>query len=239
MSTTLKPTRQLLTSATDATILDTKAQRNRTMAQKQHSDEHTWVPEIVEQRRTPNINLENVAVTMREESDRGCAVLGAEIMNAELESTLRAFSVCDPKWTKKVLDPLFSGYAPLATFSAKIDICFTFGLLDEPSRRDLHILRQLRNDFAHEPGRMTFKTPKCQDRLVVLLGLPNLTNVPHLPAKSRNLLDHLRQTNAPDFHRAALTFKVVGLAGMLAAGRRWLKEHPELRLPVIERQSES
>jgi len=55
-----------------------------------------------------------------------------------------------PAASKKQIDGLFSTYAPLATFSAKISICFAFGFIDEPTFRDLEVIRKIRNRFAHD-----------------------------------------------------------------------------------------
>jgi hypothetical protein len=58
--------------------------------------------------------------------------------------------------------------APLGTFSAKIDAAFQLGLISKPLARDLHLVRRIRNDFAHDPGELTFETPAVSDRVRAL-----------------------------------------------------------------------
>jgi len=48
---------------------------------------------------------------------------------------------------------------PLGTFSAKVDVAFALGLLSEKSRRDLHNLRKVGNEFAHNPDDIDFDIP--------------------------------------------------------------------------------
>jgi hypothetical protein len=45
---------------------------------------------------------------------------------------------------------LFDGaYSPISTFSARIDLAYRLGLISMQFRRDLHLIRKIRNDFAH------------------------------------------------------------------------------------------
>ena len=83
-----------------------------------------------------------VNVFMRE-SDRACAILGGELLNAELEALLNAAAV------EPIDSRLLRGYGPLANFSSRIDLAFYFGLLSGEDRNDLHTVRDIRNLFAH------------------------------------------------------------------------------------------
>ena len=44
---------------------------------------------------------------------------------------------------------LFTGYGPLSSLSAKIDIAFAMGLLDSVTYDRLSVVRRIRNLFAH------------------------------------------------------------------------------------------
>lgn len=111
-----------------------------------------------------------VAETLMQESDRGCAIFSAAILEGDLEALLRAFCRKDDLSIKKVVDPLFRTYAPFATFSAKIEVAFALRLITRNLKRKLDVVRRLRNDFAHEPGPLTFETPECQHRLRLLIA---------------------------------------------------------------------
>lgn len=101
-----------------------------------------------------------------EESDRAAVVLGA----AKLDSLLYQI-------LKKVLQPcpenrdeLFDGNGPLSTFSAKIDITFRLGLIDSALARSLHLMRKIRNSFAHEISGCDLKTGGHRDRVRELVA---------------------------------------------------------------------
>src|SRR5215471_6177486 len=70
-----------------------------------------------------------VAETLLKESDRGCAIFGAAILHDDLEDLLRAFFRTDEDSIKRVVDPLFQTYAPLSTFSSRIQIAFALKLI--------------------------------------------------------------------------------------------------------------
>ena len=111
-----------------------------------------------------------VAESLLRESDRGCAIFGAEVLNDALENLLRLAFRRDPAAIRHAIDPLFSGYAPLSTMSARIDLSFALGLITPELRRRLGIVRRLRNTFAHASGPIAFDDPTCRDRLAELIG---------------------------------------------------------------------
>jgi len=86
------------------------------------------------------------------ESDRGSAIFAAALMDEALEVLLRSFFRDDPASVKSAVDPLFATYAPLSTFSAKIQICFALNLIPSDLRTKLETIRRLRSDFAHQSG---------------------------------------------------------------------------------------
>jgi hypothetical protein len=53
---------------------------------------------------------------------------------------------------------IFRGYGPLSTFSARIDLAYAFALIDEETHHDLHVIRDVRNNFAHPPEGEDFPT---------------------------------------------------------------------------------
>jgi hypothetical protein len=79
----------------------------------------------------------------RAESDRACAVLGAALLDARLESLfqrrLRHFS-----------DKLLSHSGPLGPFSARIQVARALAWISDDVHFDLDQIRKIRNVFAHE-----------------------------------------------------------------------------------------
>lgn len=60
---------------------------------------------------------------------------------------------------------LFDGYGPLATFFAKIDLGFALGIYDVDQRMDFHIIRSIRNEFAHALEPITFENESIVRKL--------------------------------------------------------------------------
>ena len=57
---------------------------------------------------------------------------------------------------------VFEGKGPLATFSAKIDVCAGLGIIRGDVRHDLKIINKVRNEFAHSPIELRLKDfPAC------------------------------------------------------------------------------
>ncbi len=106
----------------------------------------------------------------QQESDRGCVIFSASLLDDDLETLLRAHCLKDANVAKKVVDPLFHVYAPFSTFSAKIQVSYAMGLIDKGLYTTLDLIRRIRNDFAHERKAVSFQTPKYQSRLREILN---------------------------------------------------------------------
>jgi hypothetical protein len=107
---------------------------------------------------------------IEDQTDRGVAIIGAawieETMSAAIESFLHSDS--------KAWDRLFVGNGPLSTFSAKIDLCSLLGMISGPIKSDLHIIREIRNEFAHqivhrsEHTKLSFATSHIEDKCLTI-----------------------------------------------------------------------
>lgn len=106
----------------------------------------------------------------QQESDRGCVIFCAAMLEDELESLLRANCLKAASVVKKVVDPMFQGYAPLSTFSAKIQVSYALGLIPEHVYEGLNLIRKLRNVFAHEKASVSFRSAKHRDLLMEIFG---------------------------------------------------------------------
>lgn len=95
--------------------------------------------------------------TLGDESERGMAVLvGAELDRA-LELVLRAY--LPPGKARK---ELFSGGTPpLGPFSNKINLCRALHLITEDEHSLLHVIRKIRNEFAHNRN-ASFASPNIR-----------------------------------------------------------------------------
>jgi hypothetical protein len=94
------------------------------------------------------------------ESDRGCALFAAAYLDVCLSDLLYVSLVAN----KDIDKDLFEGTAPLSTFSSRIKLAYYLGLVSRNCRRDLDIIRGVRNDFAHKPEPISFKTQSIRDR---------------------------------------------------------------------------
>lgn len=102
------------------------------------------------------------------ESERGSVIVGVALMDEALEALLKKKLVPSPEKS----DELFKGpYAPLDNFSAKIDLAYRLGLIRLNQKSTLHIMRKLRNDFAHSSSQMNFQSQQVHDRILELFSL--------------------------------------------------------------------
>jgi DNA-binding MltR family transcriptional regulator len=88
------------------------------------------------------------------ESDRACVILSASMLDQALESLLKAYLVPLSSAEDELLD---GAYAPISTFSARIDLAYRLGLISTKFCHDLHLIRKIRNDFAHNITECNFE----------------------------------------------------------------------------------
>ncbi len=99
------------------------------------------------------------------ESDRGVVLVGAALLEENLEIVLRSVMRRDDGVVKKVIDSLFQGDGGFATFSAKIKSCYALNLIDEKAFKDLETIRAIRNEFAHSYQTASFASQATKDRV--------------------------------------------------------------------------
>ena len=99
------------------------------------------------------------------ESDRACVILSAAMLDQALETLLKAYLVS----TSSKEDDFLEGiYAPISSFSAKIDLSFRIGLISAKFCRDLHLIRKIRNEFAHSITNCDFQNESIHRRVLEL-----------------------------------------------------------------------
>jgi len=94
------------------------------------------------------------------ESDRGCALAAAAYLDEQLEALFRGYLVDD----KARVNNLMESNGPLGTFSGRIDLAYLLGLIPKKAANDLHLIRKIRNEFAHISGSLTFDSPAIASR---------------------------------------------------------------------------
>jgi len=94
------------------------------------------------------------------QTDSAAAILAVSFLEDRLAELLQAWLFDEPK----VVDKMFGGSGPLATFSAKIDMGLLLGILEKSRHRELHLIRRIRNTFTHGLEAVTFETPKIRDQ---------------------------------------------------------------------------
>jgi DNA-binding MltR family transcriptional regulator len=99
------------------------------------------------------------------ETDRAKVILAAAILDEALSVLLRTHLVA----CAAANDDLFDGStAPLAAFSSRIDFAYRVGLISRRMCRDLHLVRKIRNDFAHNVSGCDFDSSSVRNRIVEL-----------------------------------------------------------------------
>jgi DNA-binding MltR family transcriptional regulator len=110
----------------------------------------------------------------QKETDRAAAVLGGAYLESRLEELLRSKFV----GPSKLVDDLLRRQGALSSFSAKISIAYAVGLISKQAAEDLHVVRDIRNHFAHEPSGTSFKEIKVEkwvrkfNILKIIKGIP-------------------------------------------------------------------
>ncbi|MCI0408115.1 MAG: MltR family transcriptional regulator [Acidobacteria bacterium] len=102
-------------------------------------------------------------------AERSFAIVSAAYLEELLKNAIRSRFVGGI--SREVDDDIFGRSGPLATLNGKIDIAYTLGLIDKRSHHDLHLIRKIRNEFAHAFKRTRFGTPKIA-KLCAALSLP-------------------------------------------------------------------
>ena len=96
----------------------------------------------------PDIALKKQLALIEElegQSDRAAAIVGAAWIEESLTIAIEDALAKDAKaWHR-----LFGPNGPLDSFSAKIDLGKLLDLMTDSIRSDLHIVRDIRNEFAH------------------------------------------------------------------------------------------
>ena len=152
------------------------------------------------------------------ESDRAVAIL----MSAELDELLRQIIEKrliphNKQIFKKVSNTdILLSHGAIGSFAARIDFGYRIGLLDSLIAHDLHLIRKIRNLFAHEPHGLHFELPEPKKYL-------DKSKIAKLkPYGGPSLVDMNLTKNREAF--CSLSFFLLGHLGDLKSKTRRLKE---------------
>lgn len=95
------------------------------------------------------------------ETDRAAAVLAVAYLDSRLEALLRVKFVAVPTFVEELL----TGQGGLSSFSARISVAYAVGLISLRAADDLHLVRRIRNDFAHRLHGLSFETQRVASRV--------------------------------------------------------------------------
>ena len=97
----------------------------------------------------------------KEENDRAAVILGASKIDYLLYQIINHFLIANCSKNDELLD----GDSPLSTFSSRINMVFRLGIIDGQFSKALHLIRKIRNDFAHELNSSKLDTIPHRDRI--------------------------------------------------------------------------
>lgn len=98
------------------------------------------------------------------ETDRGAALMAAGYLDEWLKRLLEKYFVDAKAVANRALE------GPLQTFAARIDMAFLTGLLPRNVHTDLHVIKRIRNKFAHHAGLLDFNTEDIARECRKLVG---------------------------------------------------------------------
>jgi DNA-binding MltR family transcriptional regulator len=107
---------------------------------------------------------------LEKETDRSVVIVASALLDEALKESVKA-RLLPAKKTELCI--LSGGNSPLSTFSSRINFCYQIGLISNVMQRDLHIIRKLRNDFAHDPFELSFKDNSVKNRISELNSVVN------------------------------------------------------------------
>lgn len=105
------------------------------------------------------------------ESDRAAVILVAAELDICVRECLEAFFVEPSSTSNKYGFTLFGPDEAAGTFAARIELAYRSGLIAEWCQRELHVIRRLRNRFAHEALGFSLQSSEATN-LIKQLNIP-------------------------------------------------------------------
>ena len=121
-------------------------------------------PWITDRARSLAASINEFVEEFGNESDRAAVILIVARLDQLLSEILSRFFLPNTGSQDELLDT----DRPLGTFSAKIHVGHRLGLIDDSLARALHLIRRLRNAFAHETSGVKLASGSAGDRIRAL-----------------------------------------------------------------------
>jgi hypothetical protein len=105
---------------------------------------------------------EHLAAAIRQlatDSDRAAAIVGAAILETRLTQSIKGRTFSD----KTINERMFGSMGALGSLSAKIDLAYMLGIFNRDVHQDLHVVRRIRNRFAHHLDVTDFNSQSILD----------------------------------------------------------------------------
>jgi DNA-binding MltR family transcriptional regulator len=100
---------------------------------------------------------------LKKQTDRGVAIIASAVLE-EIVALMILHRLVDLGSERR--DAMFAKPgAPLSNFSAKIEMAFALGLIPNQTRLALHLIRDVRNKFAHRIESLTFDDPEVANMI--------------------------------------------------------------------------
>jgi hypothetical protein len=134
--------------------------------------------------------LSKMLLEMGRQGHAAHAIWAAATLDDTLGSLLAIYM---SNLSNRLREKLFTGYGPLSSFSAKIDIAYSLNLITANLRRDLHIFREIRNEFAHSTVMLHFQTDEMETFLTKFSDYdPKMDRLAFYREKLNRCFDELR-----------------------------------------------
>ena len=160
--------------------------------------------------RRPEQHWQHLTEEFQGESDRAAVLVAAALLDLNLEDLLKAFLISEDREVERLLG------TSLATMGNRMRMCYCLGLVSYNELRDLRIIKEVRNYFAHNLY-VSFDDPRvkkdCAQFRLIRRIMPHAERLPHRRA--------LEQT------ACMLSVLLVRRTGDIAANK--LQRRPEIR----------
>jgi DNA-binding MltR family transcriptional regulator len=151
-------------------------------------------------------------ISLRKESERGSAIVCAALLDESLREIIKAKLVALSKKKDELFD---GGNSPLESASAKIDLAYRIGLISRDEKSSFHLIRKIRNKFAHSSEEIHFDSSIVKDLISELFKLnKEMLNifakaVKRIPKTTYSWPKNLENEQGLDFLVKAIGWKTV------------------------------
>ena len=114
------------------------------------------------QRKIP-ADVQLIVDGLESQNDRSVALVGVALVEHFLERAIES-NLRLPA-TKSEREFLFNARGPGSSFENKIYLGYTLKVTAEKTTRDLHLMRAIRNEFAHDMNEIAFASPHISNRI--------------------------------------------------------------------------